>query len=196
LFAKKVCEFLLGLILAFGIESLWFHYWNSFRVSGFVMMRVVTCCLKSCWWKCQFVSCNSMFTMSGFIVIIRVLACCLESLCLWKCWFVVRCKPYKARFLWLLLLKVKLSQPHFEASVRMKLTFPKVGTWSPLGLPKIQRSISRVKFFCLELFVIPLKRSWSVDVQNGLTWTIWTFEAQVMVERRVGSQTGNLTPGH
>jgi hypothetical protein len=164
LFAKKVCEFLWGLILAFGVESLWFHYWNSFRVSGFVMMRVVTCCL--------------------------------ESLCLWKCWFVVKCKPYKARFLWLLLLKVKLSQPHFEASVRMKLTLPKVGTWSPLGLPKIQRSIARVKTPRLEVFFILLKRSWSVDVQNGLAWAIWTFEAQVMVERRAGSQIDNLTPGH
>ncbi len=107
LLEKKVCEFLLGLILAFGVKSLWFHYWNSFRVSGFAMIRVVTCCLKSCWWKCQFVSCNSMFTMRGFIVIIRVLTCCLESLCWWKCWFVVRCKPYKARFSWLLLLKAK-----------------------------------------------------------------------------------------
>jgi hypothetical protein len=29
-----------------------------------------------------------------------------------------------------------MSQPHFEASVRMKLTLPKMGTWSPLGLPK------------------------------------------------------------
>jgi hypothetical protein len=38
-----------------------------------------------------------------------------------------------------------LSQPHFELSVRMKLTFPKVGTWSPSGLPKIQSSIAGVK---------------------------------------------------
>jgi hypothetical protein len=28
-------------------------------------------------------------------------------------------------------------QPHFGLSVRMKLTLPKVGTWSPPGLPKI-----------------------------------------------------------
>jgi hypothetical protein len=30
-----------------------------------------------------------------------------------------------------------LSQPHFEASVRTKLTLPKVETWSPPGLPKL-----------------------------------------------------------
>jgi hypothetical protein len=31
-----------------------------------------------------------------------------------------------------------MSQPHFEASVRMKLTLPKVGIWSHSGLPKTQ----------------------------------------------------------
>jgi hypothetical protein len=41
-----------------------------------------------------------------------------------------------------------------------------------------------------------LERPWSVDVENGLTWTIRTFAAQVMVERRAESQTGNLTPDH
>ncbi len=30
-----------------------------------------------------------------------------------------------------------LSQPHFEAIVRMKLALPKVGTWNPPGLPKL-----------------------------------------------------------
>jgi hypothetical protein len=49
-----------------------------------------------------------------------------------------------------------LSQPHFEASVRMKLTLPKVGTWSPLGLPKIQSLISRVKTPRIEMLFIPL----------------------------------------
>jgi hypothetical protein len=66
---------------------------------------------------------------------------------------------------------------HFEASVRMKLTFPKVGIWSPLGLPKTQSLIAGVKTPCIEVLFISLKRSWSVDVQNGLTWTIWTFAA-------------------
>jgi len=52
-----------------------------------------------------------------------------------------------------------LSQPHFEASVRMRLAFPKVGTWSPPGLPKLQSSIAGVKTPFLEVFFIPLEIS-------------------------------------
>ncbi len=36
--------------------------------------------------------------------------------------------------------QIKVSQPHFGLSVRVKPTLPKVRTWSPLGLPKIQSS--------------------------------------------------------
>jgi hypothetical protein len=89
-----------------------------------------------------------------------------------------------------------MSQPHFEASVRMKLTLPKVRTWSPPGLSQFQSSISEVKTPFLEVFFIPFERPWSVDVENGLAWAIWTSVAQVMVKRRAGSQTGNLTPDH
>jgi len=52
-----------------------------------------------------------------------------------------------------------MSQPHFEASVKMKLALPKVGSWSPLGLPKLQSSIAGVKTPHLEMFFIPLERS-------------------------------------
>jgi hypothetical protein len=48
----------------------------------------------------------------------------------------------------------------------------------------------------LEVLFISLKRPWSVDVENGLAWAIWTSIAQVIVERRVGSQTANLTLDH
>jgi hypothetical protein len=48
---------------------------------------------------------------------------------------------------------------HFEASVKMKLTLPKVGTWSPFGLPKIQNLIAGVKTPCIEVFFIMLERS-------------------------------------
>ncbi len=89
-----------------------------------------------------------------------------------------------------------VSQPHFGASVRMQLALPKVGIWSPSGLPKIQSLIAGVKTPCLEVFFIPLERSWSVNVQNGLAWAIWTFAAQVMVKRRAMSQIGSLTPDH
>ncbi len=46
------------------------------------------------------------------------------------------------------------------------------------------------------MFFIPLERLWSLDVENGLAWAIWTSAAQVMVERRVGSQIGNLILDH
>jgi len=52
-----------------------------------------------------------------------------------------------------------MSQPHFEANVRMRLALPKVGAWSPPGLPKLQSLISGVKTPCLEVFFIPLERS-------------------------------------
>jgi hypothetical protein len=64
-----------------------------------------------------------------------------------------------------------------------------MGLGSLLGLPKIQSAITRVKTPYMEVFFTPLERSWSVDIQNGLAWTIWTFAAQVMVKRRAGSQT-------
>jgi hypothetical protein len=83
-----------------------------------------------------------------------------------------------------------LSQPHFGLSVRMKLTLPKVRTWSPPRLPKTQSSSSEVKTPYIGVFFIPLESSWSVDVQSGLAWSIWTSAAQVMVERRAGSQIG------
>ncbi len=43
----------------------------------------------------------------------------------------------------------KVSQPHFGLSVRVKPTLPKVGSWSPTGLPKIQSSIAGVKSPCI-----------------------------------------------
>ncbi len=51
-----------------------------------------------------------------------------------------------------------MSQPHFEANVKMILTLPKVGTWSPLGLPQLQSSIAEVKTPRLEVFFILLDR--------------------------------------
>jgi hypothetical protein len=78
----------------------------------------------------------------------------------------------------------------------MRLTLLKVGTWSPLGLPQLQSSITEVKTPCLEVFFIPLERSQIVDVENGLAWAIKTSAAQVMVKRRAKSQIGNLTPDH
>jgi hypothetical protein len=48
----------------------------------------------------------------------------------------------------------RMLQPHFGLSVRMKLTLPKVGTWSPLGLPKTESLIVGVKTPCIGVFFI------------------------------------------
>jgi len=89
-----------------------------------------------------------------------------------------------------------LSQPHFEGSVRMKLTLPKLGHGSPPRLPKLQRSIAGVKTPPIGVFFISLKSYWSVDVENGLELAIWTSTAEVMAKRMDGSQIGSLTPDH
>jgi hypothetical protein len=52
-----------------------------------------------------------------------------------------------------------LSQPHFGLSVRMKLTLPKVGIWSPPGLLKTQSLIEGVKTTRIKILFIPLERS-------------------------------------
>jgi len=105
--------------------------------------------------------------------------------------FLSSCLPF-----FVICISLRLSQPHFEASVRMRFALAKVGTWSPPGLPKLQSSIAGVKTPCLEVFFIPLERSWSVDVENGLAWAIRISATQVMVEKRVRSQIGSLTPDH
>jgi hypothetical protein len=68
--------------------------------------------------------------------------------------------------------------------------------WTPSGLLKLQREISKSKTLFLVDFFIPLKIYWKVDVQNGLAWPIWTFETQVMAKRKAGSQIASLTPNH
>jgi len=78
----------------------------------------------------------------------------------------------------------------------MKLTLPKLGLGSLLGLSKIQSSIVGVKTPYIGMFFISLKRYQSVDVENGLAWAIWTFAAQVMAKRRAESQISSLTPDH
>jgi len=48
----------------------------------------------------------------------------------------------------------------------MQITLPKVGKWSPPGLPKTQSSIWGVKSPRIGMFLVSLERSWSVDVLN------------------------------
>jgi hypothetical protein len=69
-------------------------------------------------------------------------------------------------------VEVEVVKPHFEVnmearivvtqlwpSVRMKFTLPKLGTWSPPGLPKTQSLITRVKTPRIGVFLISLERS-------------------------------------
>jgi len=87
-------------------------------------------------------------------------------------------------------------QPYFEGSVRMKLTLSKLGLGSPPRLPKLQSSITGVKTPCIGVFFILLESYWSLDVENGLSWAIWTSVAQVMAKRKVRSETNSLTRHH
>jgi hypothetical protein len=50
----------------------------------------------------------------------------------------------------------------------MTLTLLKWGIVSPLGLPKLQSSIAKVKALRLEDFFISLESYQNVDVENGL----------------------------
>ncbi len=79
-----------------------------------------------------------------------------------------------------------MSQPHFGISVKMKLTLPKVGSWSPPGLLKFQSSSLRVKTPCIGIFFISMERSWSVDAQNGFAWAIWTFASKLWAKEGPG----------
>jgi len=78
----------------------------------------------------------------------------------------------------------------------MKLTLLKWGLGSPLGLPKLQSSIAKVKTPRIGVLFISLESYQSVDVENGLAWAIWTSTTHVMAKKKVGSQTDNLTPDH
>jgi hypothetical protein len=46
------------------------------------------------------------------------------------------------------------------------------------------------------VFLVSLERSWNVDIENALAFSIWTSAAQVMGKGRAGSQTDSLTPDH
>jgi len=67
----------------------------------------------------------------------------------------------------------------------MKLTLPKWGFGSPLGLPKLQSLIVKVKTPCIEVFFMSLESHQSVNDENGFAWAIWTSATHIMAKRRV-----------
>jgi hypothetical protein len=89
-----------------------------------------------------------------------------------------------------------LSQPHFGQVWGWSPTLPKLGIWSPPELLNVQSSTKRPKTPRIEVFLMSLERSWSVDIENGLALAIWTSVTEVMGKRRARSQFGNLTPDH
>jgi hypothetical protein len=96
------------------------------------------------------------------------------------CHIFTKCfSPYKIYHMMQLMRISSMSQPHFEGSVRSPLTLPKWGLGNPPRFPNVQNSISEVKTPHLEVFFIPLERSWNVDVENGLVWAIRTSAALV-----------------
>jgi hypothetical protein len=79
-----------------------------------------------------------------------------------------------------------MSQPHFGQVWGWSPTLAKLGIWNPPGLPNVQSSASRPKTPHIEVFLVSLKRSWSVEIENGLALVIQTSAAQVMVKEGPG----------
>jgi hypothetical protein len=65
----------------------------------------------------------------------------------------------------------------------------KVRIWNPLGLPNVQSSTARPKAPRIGVFLVSLKSSWSVDIENGLALAIWTSVAQVMGKKKKGRES-------
>jgi hypothetical protein len=69
---------------------------------------------------------------------------------------------------------------------------PMLGVGVPKGLLNLQSAIAGVKCPRLEESFISLEIFWSINVQNGLAWAIWTSAAQVTGKRKAGSQIASL----
>jgi hypothetical protein len=93
--------------------------------------------------------------------------------------------------IWLL-----LSQPYFGQVWGWSPTLGKSEDLESSGTPECLGFDSKAQNNRIEVFLVSLERSWSVNIENGLALAIWTSVAQVVGKRRAGSQTGNLTPDH
>jgi len=68
----------------------------------------------------------------------------------------------------------------------MQLTLPKVGKWSPPGLPKTQKTIWGVKSPHLGRFLISMERFWSVDAQNVSHWPFGHMQPKLWAKEGSG----------
>jgi hypothetical protein len=84
----------------------------------------------------------------------------------------------------------------WEGTLTLPSWTPMLGVRVLVDSRNFREQLQRAKPLALKSFIISLESYWSVRVQNGLIWPIWTSVTQVMVKRKVGSQTGNLTPNH
>jgi hypothetical protein len=93
-----------------------------------------------------------------------------------------------------------MSQPHFGQVWGWSPTFGKVGDLESSETPERLELDSKAQntshWGVLDVIGKVLRRSWDVDIENGLALVIWTSAAQVMGKRRAESQTGSLTPDH
>jgi hypothetical protein len=87
-----------------------------------------------------------------------------------------------------------MSQPHFEKSVRMKLTLPKWGLGSPPGLPKFQSSIVGVRTPRIGAISISLESYWNVNVENGLAWAFGHLQHTLWQKERPGVKLADAPP--
>jgi hypothetical protein len=97
---------------------------------------------------------------------------------------------------WFALSVHHVSQPYFGPSVGVKPNTPKVGNLESSGTPECLEFYSKAQNTSHWGFLVSLKRSWIINIKNGLALVIWTSAAQVMGKRRAGSQTGSLPPDH
>jgi hypothetical protein len=73
---------------------------------------------------------------------------------------------------------------------------PEMGTWESSRTAETSEFDYKGQTSRIGVLFISLENYQRVDVENGLIWAIWTYAAQVMAKRKVGSQIGNLAPNH
>jgi len=89
-----------------------------------------------------------------------------------------------------------VSQPHFGAKCENAIHTPKSGKMESSETPKNLELDLRGQISSHWSVLYINGKVLKLDAQNGLAWAVWTSAAQVMGKRRVGSQTGSLTPDH
>jgi hypothetical protein len=89
--------------------------------------------------------------------------------------------------------EVQLSHPYFGQVWGWSPTLGKSWDLESSGTPASLELDSKGQNTSHWGVFVSLKRSWNVDIENGLELVIWTSPAQVMGKRRAGSQTGSQT---